>query len=67
LVPSSILAQKKLESKVEIKEPKIKSDFSKELVVKTFPKKSKLWFQAKKKPVTVTIDVVAFWRGEIND
>lgn len=60
--PSSILAQLKSGIQVEIKEQKIKSDFSKELVVK-LPKEIEALVSSKEETVTVTIDVVAFLEG----
>jgi YbbR domain-containing protein len=60
--PSSILEQLKGGIQIAINEQKIKSDLSKELVVK-LPKEIASLVSSKEETVTVTLDVIAFLEG----
>jgi len=60
--PSSILKQFKSGIQIAINEQKIKSDLSKELVVK-LPEEIEALVSSKEETVTVTLDVIAFLEG----
>jgi hypothetical protein len=60
--PSSILEQLKGGIQIAIKEQKIKSDLSKEVVVK-LPQEIEALVSSKEETVTVTFDVIAFLEG----